>query len=115
MVSLDEHIVAEKLPAPAGIIMDIEGAEYLALAGAPQAIAETRFLYIEYVPHALQNVGGVANADFFARLIPHFDEVRFMRTRPGSFSLKTEPEHFLRVADEYRREGRSDDLLFVKK
>jgi FkbM family methyltransferase len=115
MVSLDEHIRGENLPAPTGIIMDIEGAEYLALKGAQKTLAAARYLYIEFVPHHLENVAGVSNAEFFAQLIPHFDEVRFMRTRPGVIGLKEDKELFLRLADEYRREGRSDDLLFLKK
>lgn len=115
MVSLDEHIQKESLPPPTGIIMDIEGAEHLALKGARQTLASVRYLYIEFVPHHLENVAGVSNSDFFAQLIPHFDEVRFMRTRPGSIDLKNDNEAFLRATDEYRREGLSDDLLFLKK
>ncbi len=114
MVSLDDHIRNEKLEQPSGIIMDIEGAEYLACKGAQQALAGARYLYIEYVPHALENVAGVSNADFFGQLIPHFDEVRFMRIRPGTIALRTEKEKFIEAVDSYRREGRSDDLLFIK-
>lgn len=115
MVSLDEHIQKENLPTPSGIIMDIEGAEHLALKGAQRTLSALRYLYIEFVPHHLENVAGVSSAEFFSLLTSHFDEVRFMRTRSGSISLKPNPEEFLSIADNYCREGRSDDLLFLKK
>ncbi len=114
MISLDDHIRAEQLPSPNGIIMDIEGAEHLALKGMPQTLARARFLYIEYVPHHLQNVSGVTNDEFFAHLLPHFDEVRFMRSRPGAINLKSNLQEFKTVMDGYFQAGQSDDLLFTK-
>jgi hypothetical protein len=94
--------------------MDIEGAEYLALKGMPQTLARARFLYIEYVPHHLQNVSGVTNDEFFAHLLPHFDEVRFMRSRPGAINLKSNHQEFKTIIDGYFLAGQSDDLLFTK-
>lgn len=114
MISLDEHIRAEKLPSPNGIIMDIEGAEHLALKGMPQTLANARFLYIEYVPHHLQNVSGVTNDEFFSHLLPHFDEVRFMRSRPGAINLKSNQQEFKVTMQGYFQAGQSDDLLFTK-
>jgi FkbM family methyltransferase len=114
MTSIDEHAQREGLPSPDGMIMDIEGAEFLALRGAQKALATARFLYIEFVPHHLANVADVSNADFFASIIPHFDEVMFARTREGSIRLGTDAQRFLDVVDRYRQEGRHDDLLFVK-
>lgn len=114
MVSLDEHIHAEQLPSPNGIIMDIEGAEYLALKGMPLALAHARFLYIEYVPHHLQHVSGTTNEEFFTHLKPHFDEVRFMRSRPGAIQIKSNYKEFKTVMDGYFQAGQSDDLLFTK-
>lgn len=114
MISLDDHIRAEQLPSPNGIIMDIEGAEHLALKGMPQTLARARFLYIEYVPHHLQNVSGVTNDEFFALLLPHFDEVRFMRSRPGAINLKSNLQEFKTIMDGYFQAGQSDDLLFTK-
>jgi FkbM family methyltransferase len=114
MISLDDHIRAEQLPSPNGIIMDIEGAEHLALKGMPQTLTRARFLYIEYVPHHLQNVSGVTNDEFFALLLPHFDEVRFMRSRPGAINLKSHLQEFKTIMDGYFQAGQSDDLLFTK-
>ena len=59
MVALDPFIAAENLTAPNGIIMDIEGAEFYALNGMQKTLSKVRFLYIEYVPHHLQNVSNV--------------------------------------------------------
>ncbi len=114
MISLDAHIRGEQLPPPSIIVMDIEGAEFLALKGMQETLAKVRFLYIEYVPHHLENVSGVTNDQFFAQLIPHFDHVRFMRSRPGTLDLKTSPKEFQTVIDEYYKHGHSDDLLFTK-
>ncbi len=114
MINLDAHIRHEQLPAPSGIVMDIEGAEFLALKGMQETLTSVRFLYIEYVPHHLENVSGVTNDQFFAQLLPHFDHVRFMRSRPGTLDLKSNPLEFRLVIDEYFKHGHSDDLLFTK-
>jgi FkbM family methyltransferase len=115
MVSIDEHIRREGLEDADGVIMDIEGAEFLALQGAQKALAAARFLYVEFVPHHLANVAGVSNADFFARITPHFDEVVFVKTREGPFEIGGDAKGFLETADRYRRDGRADDLLFLKR
>ena len=114
MISLDEHIRSEQLPVPDGIVMDIEGAEFLALKGMQETLAKTRFLYIEFVPHHLENVSGATNDQFFALLLPHFSHVRFMRTHPGTIDVRSNPKEFQTVIDEYRKQGQSDDLLFIK-
>ena len=114
MINLDVHIRHEQLPAPSGIVMDIEGSEFLALKGMQETLTNVRFLYIEYVPHHLENVSGVTNDQFFAQLLPHFDHVRFMRSRPGTLDLKSNPLEFRSVIDEYYKHGHSDDLLFTK-
>ena len=60
MVGLDPFIAEQSLTPPSGIIMDIEGAEYFALKGMQATLAEVRFLYVEFVPHHLQNVSNTS-------------------------------------------------------
>lgn len=114
MVSLDQHIESEKLPAPQGIIMDIEGAEYFALKGMQEALKRCRFLYIEYIPHHLENVSGVSNKDFFGLIVPHFNYVKLMRHHEAVIDIKATPGKVLQIADDFRAIGKSDDFLFMK-
>ena len=114
MICLDEHIKAEKLPDANGIIMDIEGAEFYALQGMKELIRKSRFLYIEYVPHHLENVSSVSNKDFFDLILPYYGYVKFMRNYPELIDLKTNSEHFIKIVNAFRENGTSDDLLFLK-
>lgn len=114
MVSIDAHASVERLPDPCGIIVDIEGAEYLALKGMQSALAKTRFLYIEFVPHHLDNVAGVSNADFFEQILRHFSTVRFMHNHAATIDLKKGVGDFREFVDDFRLRGVSDDLLFMK-
>lgn len=114
MISLDQHIIKQHLPPPQGIIMDIEGAEFFALKGMPDTLAKIRFLYIEYVPHHLDNVSDVSNREFFDLIIPHFSAVRFMRCHTDIIDLKKNAEKFRKIMDGLRQQGHSDDLLFLK-
>lgn len=114
MVSLDEHIVSEQLPSPNGIIMDIEGAEFVALKGMTRALVEIRFLYIEYVPHHLDNVSGVSSQEFFDLIMPHFQTVRFIRNQDRPIDLRKDESTFRGIIKEKHAQGHSDDLLFAK-
>lgn len=113
MVSLDAHIEGAQLPTPQGIIMDIEGAEFFALKGMPQTLARTRFLYIEYVPHHLENVSGVSNKEFFDLILPFFKAVRFMRHHDGGIDLTSDTQSFHKIINSMYENGASDDLLFM--
>jgi FkbM family methyltransferase len=61
-----------------GIVMDIEGSEYFALQGMPRILANAQVLFIEFLPHHLDNVSQVTpqklydaiGADFRHLLIP---------------------------------------------
>ena len=50
------------------VIMDIEGAEYFALQGMPRTLERCRTLVIEFMPHHLRNVAGIAVAQFLGPL-----------------------------------------------
>lgn len=113
MISLDAHIASEQLSPPQGIIMDIEGAEYFALKGMPNTLAKARFLYIEYVPHHLENVSGVTNDEFFALILPHFKAVRFMRTHKEVIDLQKDVASFHTMINGMYDAGASDDLMFT--
>lgn len=114
MISLDNHIELENLPEPQGIIMDIEGAEFFALKGMQESLKKSRFLYIEYIPHHLENVAGVSNKDFFNLITPHFNYVKLMRHRSEVMDIRTSPDQLLMIADDFREKGNSDDFLFMK-
>lgn len=114
MISLDQHIESEKLPVPKGIIMDIEGAEFFALKGMQETLRKCNFLYIEYVPHHLENVSCVSNKDFFDLIVPHFNYLKLMRHQSEMIDIKTNPGKVLQIADDFRESGKSDDFLFLK-
>ena len=110
----DEHVQEQKLPNADGIIMDIEGAEYFALKGMSNLLKASRFLYIEYVPHHLENVSGTSNEDFFNLILPHYNSVKFMSDKTKIFDINLDTKGFLTFVDSLSKLGKSDDLLFVK-
>lgn len=114
MVSVDEHANANDLPKAQGIIMDIEGAEYFALKGMAKTLASSNFLYIEYVPHHLENVSNTSNEAFFNLITPHFKTVKFMHDKSKTFDIKTDEKSFLSYVDMLKETGKSDNLLFTK-
>jgi FkbM family methyltransferase len=114
MVSVDAHVLENNLPKAQGIIMDIEGAEYYALKGMVETLKSSEFLYIEYVPHHLENVTNTTNEAFFDLIIPYFNTVKFMHDSSKIFNVKTEKERFLSFVDGLKKEGRCDNLLFTK-
>lgn len=114
MVAIDEHVQEQKLPKADGIIMDIEGAEYFALKGMSNLLKASRFLYIEYVPHHLENVSGTSNEEFFNLILPHYNSVKFMSDKTKNFDISVDRKGFLTFVDSLSKLGKSDDLLFVK-
>lgn len=114
MVAIDEHVQEQKLPKADGIIMDIEGAEYFALKGMSNLLNASRFLYIEYVPHHLENVSGTSNEEFFNLILPHYNSVKFMSDKTKNFDISVDRKGFLTFVDSLSKLGKSDDLLFVK-
>lgn len=113
MISLDEHVASNHLPDPSGILVDIEGAEFIALQGMPGSLKKSRFLYIEYVPHHLKNVSGIGNKDLIELIEPYFDSVISTKTKK-EFEIKGSSESLIKFLDELDASESSDDLIFLK-
>ncbi len=54
------------------VFMDAEGSEYAAIRGMPRILAAARHLVVEFLPHHLDNVAGIAPEDFADALSPFF-------------------------------------------
>ena len=64
--SLDEYLDDENFDL---VLIDIEGSEYFAMQGMEKILAKCNTLIIEFLPHHLKNVAGVAVEEFLS-LIP---------------------------------------------
>ncbi len=113
MISLDEHIASEHIPDPSGILVDIEGAEFIALQGMPESLKKSRFLYIEYVPHHLKNVSGIGNKALIDLIEPYFDRVISTKTKK-EFDIKNSSESLIEFLNGLDASEKSDDLIFLK-
>ncbi len=113
MVALDEHRKANNLPQPNGMIMDIEGAEFVALKGMQETLKEMRFLYVEFVPHHLINVAAVTSLQFLELIAPHFKKAIFVRNNK-EISLSNNEKEALSYIDNLMAQNQSDDILFTK-
>ncbi|WP_299112779.1 FkbM family methyltransferase [uncultured Winogradskyella sp.] len=111
MVVLDEHIKQQNLPEPTGFIMDIEGAEYFALQGMQESLKKVKFLYVEYVPHHLENVSNVSKEVFMELILPHFKTASFIK-RNKTFSLENESNEFFDYLNELQLNDKAEDILF---
>ncbi|AUP81060.1 FkbM family methyltransferase [Flavivirga eckloniae] len=114
MVAIDAHAKANNLDEAQGIIMDIEGAEYYALQGMTNTLKASKFLYIEYVPHHLENVSKTNNEDFFSLIIPHYNTAKFMNDTSKTFDISNDKEEFLSYVNALKAAGKSDNILFTK-
>ena len=114
MKPIDEHVAVENLPAADMIVMDIEGAEYFALKGMQQTLAGSKALYIEFIPHHLQNVSGVTAEQFFALITPHYTRAKFMKQSEKIFDLANELESFDRTVKDMMHHQKDDNVLFYK-
>ena len=112
MVNVDTHLKSNNLPMANGIIMDIEGAEFYALQGMKDTLKNSRFLYIEYVPHHLQNVSDTSNEVFFNLILPYYKTVTFMNDKNVEIDLETNKDMFYNKVDTLMAKGKSDNLLF---
>ena len=112
MKTVDEHVKSESLPQADMIIMDIEGAEYLALKGMPQSLGASNSLYVEFIPHHLQNVAGVNATEFFNLIMPHYTNAKFMRQPQVIFNLKTDPSSFNATVEQMMIDQKDDNILF---
>ena len=113
MIPLDKHIAENSLPQPTGIIMDIEGAEFYALQGMESALQSLRFLYIEFVPHHLDNVSNISTKTFLDLIAPHFKEAHFVRTNK-LITFNNDASEVLNYLDTLKAKNIADDILFTK-
>ena len=74
MVALDQHAVLNFDI----ILMDIEGAEFLALRGMPDHLKYCRNLIIEYAPRLLTNIAQISNEEFLGPIAAHFDSMKII-------------------------------------
>ena len=113
MISLDQHIIENKLPAPDCVLMDIEGAEYLALQGMQETLKNIRFLYMEYVPHHLKDVSGISNKDLMKLIVPFFDKT-ISTNKKIEIDISGSTDKLIEFLDDLNSSNTSDDLIFIK-
>lgn len=113
MIALDRHIIDEKLPTPTGFIIDIEGSEYFALIGMQNSLKSAKFLYIEYVPHHLENVSNVNNSQFLDLICPHFKKATFLKNYKV-ISINDNYSEILNYLNVLREKSVAEDILFEK-
>ena len=113
MVALDPFIAEQSLTPPSGIIMDIEGAEYFALKGMQATLAEVRFLYVEFVPHHLQNVSNTSVEKFLKTITPHFSKAIFLKDNT-QFDISSSEKELVKHLKTLEKNNVADDILFTK-
>jgi FkbM family methyltransferase len=113
MVALDPFIAEQSLTPPSGIIMDIEGAEYFALKGMQATLAEVRFLYVEFVPHHLQNVSNTSVEKFIKTMTPHFSKAIFLKENT-QFDISSSEKELVKHLKTLEKNNVADDILFTK-
>ena len=113
MVALDPFIAEQSLTPPSGIIMDIEGAEYFALKGMQATLAKVRFLYVEFVPHHLQNVSNTSVEKFIKTITPHFSKVIFLKDNT-QFDISSSEKELVKHLKTLEKNNVADDILFTK-
>ena len=113
MVALDPFIAEQSLTPPSGIIMDIEGAEYFALKGMQATLAEVRFLYVEFVPHHLQNVSNTSVEKFLKTMTPHFSKAIFLKDNT-QFDISSSEKELVKHLKTLEKNNVADDILFTK-
>ena len=114
MKALDEHAANENLPPADMIVMDIEGAEYFALQGMQKTLASSRALYIEFIPHHLENVAGVSATQLLDLITPHYNKAKFMKHPQEIYDLKKELSSFNKIIENMMRSQKDDNILFLK-
>ena len=113
MVALDPFISEQSLTPPSGIIMDIEGAEYFALKGMQATLAKVRFLYVEFVPHHLQNVSNTSVEKFLKTMTPHFSKAIFLKDNT-QFDISSSEKELVKHLKILEKNNVADDILFIK-
>ena len=113
MVALDPFISEQSLTPPSGIIMDIEGAEYFALKGMQATLAKVRFLYVEFVPHHLQNVSNTSVEKFLKAITPHFSKAIFLKDNT-QYDISSSEKELVKHLKTLEKNNVADDILFTK-
>ena len=113
MVALDPFIAEQSLTTPSGIIMDIEGAEYFALKGMQATLAKVRFLYVEFVPHHLQNVSNTSVEKFLKTITPHFSKAIFLKDNT-QYDISNSEKELVKHLKTLEKNNVADDILFTK-
>jgi len=113
MVALDPFIAEQSLTPPSGILMDIERAEYFALKGMQATLAKVRFLYVEFVPHHLQNVSNTSVEKFLKTITPHFSKAIFLKDNT-QFDISSSEKELVKHLKTLEKNNVADDILFTK-
>lgn len=113
MIALDDFIIKNQLQKPDVLIVDIEGAEFIALQGMKESIKDCKCLYIEFEPNHLKFVSNCSTNDFFNLFIDEFSKVSLMR-KNITFNLNEEKGEFYKLINKMFENNVSDDLLLVK-
>jgi hypothetical protein len=112
--SLDTLKNRYSLEQPDCIIMDIEGSEFLALKGAPECLTAAKLLYIEFVPHHLDNVAGVSIDEFINVLKPYFSSMKIMHEIIEGKNEEYNGDSMYNEMKSLYKQGKSADLLLFK-
>ncbi|MBS1665343.1 MAG: FkbM family methyltransferase [Bacteroidetes bacterium] len=111
---LDKVREQESLDYPDVIVMDIEGAEFNALLGGQACLENARVLYIEFVPHHLDNIGKVGVQEFTENILRYFMKMIVAdEAVRGAWRIYEGAEILSRLEGMYRS-GMAADLLFYK-
>lgn len=86
MVALDEEFRAEHFNL---IIMDIEGAEPLALQGCQRLLKQSDFLYIEFYANHLRDVFPISLESYASLITPHFSYFAILESKKVSDFMPT--------------------------
>jgi len=104
-----DHWIA--LFRPTHVIMDLEGAEYHALAGMTRTLQICQTLVIEFVPNHVRNIARVSPEEFFQRIPSEFAMVATLEN--GEFQTR---DKLLNIVQEVeaKRFYKGVDLVFAK-
>lgn len=89
------------------VVVDVEGAEALALAGMQRTLERCRVLHIEYIAEHLALVAGIGVDEYLAPITPHFDAAILL---DGDDRRLYPRESFAEMLEGVR----STDVLFLK-
>jgi len=110
MRRLDEVVAAKAFDL---IIMDVEGAECLALEGMAEILANSPKLQIEVAPHAISDIANKTPAQFSAQLARFYTRISVLPTADAEGM--DFPKHDIPAAIEaICRTGKTIDVILEK-